>query len=822
MDNTTTEVTPSIEYDLYNYACSDKGLLLPLINEYTWPIEVRAALYFIGLIYCFLGVAIIADVFMCAIEKITSQTRKIVVSSSNDDEPEVVEVKVWNDTVANLTLMALGSSAPEILLSIIEVVGKGFHVGELGPGTIVGSAAFNLLIICAVCIVAIVPGESRRINAIKVFGTTAFFSVFAYIWLLIILIWNTKDYVDLWEAVLTFLLFPICVILAYVADRDFCSPKRHEKARQLELGFTSTDKQLVKNGKINKTALISFMKEVRAYEGLSDEDAAVLAASKLVDEQPHSRLWYRIGAVRDYTGGRKTRPNMTAKLQEVYDTMKQHGEHLKLDNAVVSRPITASFIQRNAIIEFHAATCAVVENIGKFPVTIKRHGHMGNMATVRIESFDGTAMEGEDYTKVDQTITFNPNEEEKEVMVEIINDNQWEPDEVFFLKMTLAEGNGDKVALGKVTIMEITILNDDEPGTIQFKKRGWLVTESIGNVAISVVRLNGADGEVSVKWRTIDKSAINGKDFIGGSGVLTFKHTEVEIHLEIPIVNDLTIEKDEHFEIELYEASGGAQIGTINKTMVTITNDDDFDSVMDRVTMMTNANVDAIKVYSETWASQFKDAMNVNGGNVDGATTSDYVMHFLTFGWKIIFAFVPPPGLLGGWICFCASLVMIGILTAIIGDLASIFGCLVEIPDGITAITLVAAGTSLPDLFASRTAAKSEKYADNAIGNVTGSNSVNVFLGLGLPWLMAAIYWFSQGLRFEVPAGSLGFSVAVYTVIACISIALLMARRWLGIFGKGELGGPPIPRYVSAIVLVLLWGLYIILSSLQTLGHIKA
>ena len=61
-----------------------------------------------------------------------------------------------------------------------------------------------------------------------------------------------------------------------------------------------------------------------------------------------------------------------------------------------------------------------------------------------------------------------------------------------------------------------------------------------------------------------------------------------------------------------------------------------------------------------------------------------------------------------------------------------------------TAITLVALGTSLPDLFASKTAALQEKYADNSIGNVTGSNSVNVFLGLGLPWLMASIYWHIQ------------------------------------------------------------------------------
>ena len=46
----------------------------------------------------------------------------------------MLEVRVWNDTVANLTLMALGSSAPEILLSIIEILGNNFYAGALGPG----------------------------------------------------------------------------------------------------------------------------------------------------------------------------------------------------------------------------------------------------------------------------------------------------------------------------------------------------------------------------------------------------------------------------------------------------------------------------------------------------------------------------------------------------------------------------------------------------------------------------------------------------------------------------------------------------------------
>lgn len=37
-----------------------------------------------------------------------------------------------------------------------------------------------------------------------------------------------------------------------------------------------------------------------------------------------------------------------------------------------------------------------------------------------------------------------------------------------------------------------------------------------------------------------------------------------------------------------------------------------------------------------------------------------------------------------------------------------------------------------PDTFASRTAAIQDEWADSSIGNVTGSNAVNVFLGIGL------------------------------------------------------------------------------------------
>lgn len=116
----------NLTLDMHGDHCVSEGLLLPLIGQWSTILWVRIVAYLLFLLYLFLGIAIIADIFMCAIEKITSQTRKVLISPGDSNHPpEYIEVTVWNDTVANLTLMALGSSAPEILLAIIEIISNG-------------------------------------------------------------------------------------------------------------------------------------------------------------------------------------------------------------------------------------------------------------------------------------------------------------------------------------------------------------------------------------------------------------------------------------------------------------------------------------------------------------------------------------------------------------------------------------------------------------------------------------------------------------------------------------------------------------------------
>lgn len=814
------------------HPCSDDGLLLPIFFEDTWPVNFRIVIYLVGLLYSFLGVSIIADIFMCAIEKITSKTKTIYLSSAQPGgSRESVEVQVWNATVANLTLMALGSSAPEILLSIIEIVGNNFEAGELGPGTIVGSAAFNLMVISAVCVSGIPKGETRRIEMIGVFAVTASFSIFAYVWLVIVLKFSSENVIDIWEAVLTCLFFPILVCIAYAADKRWfdvicCRRKKTldlDQQRQIELGTVPTNKTPVKadeffqNGELDDKSMIKFIRTIKTNTKLSDQDAAILAASKIIDSQSHSRMWYRIGAIRHITGGRKISPSakMNDKLRYVYDAINENPECPTID--IPPEDDDAS------IVEFEATSVSVLENKGKCQVSIIRSGQLNQQVMVKVHTIEGSAEEVADYEPIDKILTFNPGETKKVITVNIVDDDQWEPDENFFVKLSvIPEKSKDQLIIGARGVMEVTILNDDDPGEIQFKKRGYLIKESCVNADVDVIRSNGVDGKVSVKWKATDKSIKKDKereetsDETKREGTLHFKHGENCKKISIPIVNEFKFNKKGKFEVELFEPNGGATLGKVTKTYLNITNDNESYSVLRRTLVKSNIDVNGMRVDSSTWAQQLKDAMNVNGGDYENATTLDYVMHFLTFGFKMIFALVPPPSIGGGWPCFAVALLMIGILTAIVGDLATIFGCLVGLKPPVTAITFVALGTSLPDTFASKAAATGEKTADNAIGNITGSNGVNVFLGLGTSWLIASIYHSIKGTTFKVDDPSLSFSVSIFSIFAVITIAFFMMRRTLEYFGKAELGGPQTPRIITSAFFVILWLLYVLLASLQT------
>lgn len=192
-------------------------ILLPAEN--LWNEGVRGFLYLLATLYLFLGVAIASDIFMNSIEVMTSKKRSIV-KLDPERGPVTLEVLVWNETVANLTLMALGSSAPEILLAVIEqalLLGK--EQGDsLGVFTIIGSAAFNLFIITSICIMSVPSPDVKFIKEFGVFLTTTFYSIFAYVWMLLVIQYISPGEIEPWEAWVTVGYMPVFVLHSYAQD----------------------------------------------------------------------------------------------------------------------------------------------------------------------------------------------------------------------------------------------------------------------------------------------------------------------------------------------------------------------------------------------------------------------------------------------------------------------------------------------------------------------------------------------------------------------------------------------------------------------------
>merc|ERR1712045_671956 len=426
------------------------------------------------------------------------------------------------------------------------------------------------------------------------------------------------------------------------------------------------------------------------------------------------------------------------------------------------------------------------------------------------------------------------------------------------------DGNVTKqpsIQLGTPHMATIMILDDDHGGLFGFEDSEAEIVESIGAYELKVVRVSGARGKVAVTYSTEDGTAKDGTHFEAVEGELIFDNEETEKVIELPIIDEESYEKSlimylnlgeprqiaegiegEGIDYSILDAKNPEDLteeekvallgrpchGDNSRIMIRIRESKEFKSSVDKM-MQKSSN--AMMVGSSSWLDQFTDAFTVQAdddeeegeegeeGEEKMPSCGDYIMHFLTLPWKLIFAFIPPTGIANGCVTFVISILFIGAYTAVIGDVAGHLGCFINLKDCVNAIAFVALGTSVPDTFASKTSAIEDDTADNSVGNVTGSNAVNVFLGIGIAWTMAAVYWEAQGEVFKVPVGSLGFSVTVFCIEATLAVLILLARRHPAV--GGELGGPKFFKTISSSLFVFFWVFYVMISALEAYGVIE-
>ncbi|KAB1202328.1 Magnesium/proton exchanger [Morella rubra] len=465
---------------------------------------IRALLYILGLAYCFIGLSAITARFFRSMENVVKQTRKVVEIDHSTNMETVRHEKVWNYTIADITLLAFGTSFPQISLATIDAIrniGK-LYAGGLGPATLVGSAAFDLFPIHAVCVVIPKAGELKKISDIGVWLVELFWSFWAYTWLYIIL-----ELVSL-----------ACIVSVGIGDDDVLSYFNHSWLEQKNLFNTGI-----------------------------------------------YRLLFPLALVSDLFWTRTERPD------------------------------------------------------------------------------------------------------------------DWVP----------AEASSCKHECNVCNLSEMHQVGEDEI-------RGVVDIFSIHAKSETVPSVPGIDDPAECSHKDIQSNI-----------------TSEDSHV-------LKLWKKQFTDALVLESTESRQLNNVYLRLARI-----------------------------FWQS-------------------------LLAPWRLLFAFVPPYTIAHGWIAFICSLVFISGIAYIVTELTDLISCVTGINAYVIAFTALASGTSWPDLVASKIAAERQTTADSAIANITCSNSVNIYVGIGIPWLIDTAYNFfayREPLRIQNAKG-LSFSLLVFfcTSVGCIAV----------------------------------------------------
>ena len=460
-----------------------------MIYECTFSHNTRILLYLLAIMYCFGGMIILSDLFAEAIEAITARTRTINIHDPEEGYRQR-SVKIWNDTISNLTLLSMANSAPEIVMALEETLFSHFRSQRISFYVVIGSAAFNLFVITSICIVAVPKDEVRVMRSFRMYILTGVFNVFAHVWMgFVLIVWSPAE-VSVIEATITFLFFPLLVFSAYYVDR------LDSQANNTELPFDSSGVVFESmNEKVDK--MVHLINEASCDGQISNkiQDARSLLKSavsqnKALNHHRKSILKWR-------------------RSEEVtfFDAIEQENETSRSNVNFNPGYNTVSFVDKKIILE---------ENVGTADVKIIRIGDLSKSVKVNLSTVEGTALEKADYEPVNKVVTFNREVDVVTVSIPIVDDLQAEPNKYFSVELSEVPGD-DAVVLGRNRQCVVVIIDNDEAGWLSFTCTHMIVESSKQHVIVPVERTGGEDGIVQLYWETRDHTAIEGEHYIGKS-----------------------------------------------------------------------------------------------------------------------------------------------------------------------------------------------------------------------------------------------------------------------------------------------------------------
>ncbi|KAK1176563.1 adhesion G-protein coupled receptor V1-like [Acipenser oxyrinchus oxyrinchus] len=347
-------------------------------------------------------------------------------------------------------------------------------------------------------------------------------------------------------------------------------------------------------GNYNGTALISLVRgpgifgEITVYWNITPPIATEFeeTSGMLIMRDRQSAATIQLKALDD---------NVPEERQLYQLTLTGVSEGAELDQSMLSVNITmAASDSPFGRFSFSQEFLQASEEDRQVKITVVRGG--GSFARVQLwyQTLSSSAVGGSDFTPVTGQLVFGPGEANRPISVEILNDELPEGPEEFFINITRVEilgGSGldftvrenglqldQPPAVGNISSIRIAIeKSDNAEGVIEFDPQYLTlhVEEDAGTVVIPVLRRQGTFGLVTADFISRSVTALaNGVDYRLPNSSVTFHHGQNQSFINISIIDDMEREYEEHFEIQLTAATGGAVLGTHLVTRVTIAKSD--------------------------------------------------------------------------------------------------------------------------------------------------------------------------------------------------------------------------------------------------------
>ena len=224
---------------------------------------------------------------------------------------------------------------------------------------------------------------------------------------------------------------------------------------------------------------------------------------------------------------------------------------------------TATFETLPSRVQFLLPNYQINEILGKARLTVTRAGSPDGAISIDYTTTDGTAQAGDDYTTATGTIAWNNGDMQPQSFEVFINaDDLEEEDETLTVILSNPTG-GATVGTNAQATVTITDTPLTGAGLLQFSATDYAVIEGENPIAtLSVERLGGTTGQVSIDYQTHDSTADAGSDYTHRQGTLKWAGGEGQTKtLTVPIIADDVPEAEETLTVELFNPSTNVELG---------------------------------------------------------------------------------------------------------------------------------------------------------------------------------------------------------------------------------------------------------------------